>query len=62
MKEILYLHTGTGYLAAHFFNTSRSYFTYDDSSEKDEILVDHDISFQEGRARDVRFSRMFLET
>lgn len=52
MKEILYLHTGTGYLAAHFFNTSQSYFTYGETSERDEILVDHDISFQEGRARD----------
>ncbi|GJJ09324.1 hypothetical protein Clacol_003546 [Clathrus columnatus] len=61
MREILYLHTGTSYLAAQFFNTSQSYFDYDDdprgkedskNSANDNVKVDHDISFQEGQARD----------
>lgn len=68
MKEILYLHTGTSYLAAHFFNTLQSYFTYDDGdptknkddASSDEVKVDHDVSFQEGCNQDVWFIMVVL--
>lgn len=55
-KEIIYIHTATGYLATHFFNTQEAYFTYD-RQEKEEhdrnLEIDHDLSFREGLTPDV---------
>ncbi|KIJ36380.1 hypothetical protein M422DRAFT_232636 [Sphaerobolus stellatus SS14] len=54
VKEIIYIHTSTGYLATHFFNSEQAYFKYDhDGNEKEtNSEVDPDISFKEGLAAD----------
>ncbi|KAF8512947.1 tubulin domain-containing protein [Hysterangium stoloniferum] len=53
MKEILYLHASTGYLAAHFFNAQESYFSYDErTKEVDDSIVDPNISFSQSQTPD----------
>ncbi|KAL2074570.1 hypothetical protein VTL71DRAFT_8348 [Oculimacula yallundae] len=51
MHEIITLQLGqrSNYLAAHFWNTQESYFTY---SKDEEPLVDHDIHFRPGVGAD----------
>ncbi|KAG2135404.1 Misato segment II tubulin-like domain-containing protein [Suillus bovinus] len=48
MREIIYIQAGpfANYAGTHFWNTQESYFTYDDD---DEPIVNHDLSFEEGR-------------
>ena len=53
MKELIYIHASSSYLASHFFNTQQSYFTFDDSNDDKPVLVDPDVSFREGLALDV---------
>ncbi|KAJ8584484.1 tubulin nucleotide-binding domain-like protein [Rhizopogon salebrosus TDB-379] len=50
MREIIYIQAGSfaNYTGTHFWNTQESYFTYDD---EDEPIVNHDLSFEEGRSR-----------
>ena len=56
-KEIIYLSFGSiaNHVSTHFWNEQQSYFSYDaperegDRDERDEPLVDHDISFKAGR-------------
>jgi hypothetical protein len=52
MREIIYIQAGSfaNYTGTHFWNTQESYFTYDD---EDEPIVNHDLSFEEGRSRQV---------
>ncbi|KAG2044252.1 Misato segment II tubulin-like domain-containing protein [Suillus americanus] len=49
MREIIYIQAGSfaNYAGTHFWNTQESYFTYDDN---DEPIVNHDLSFDEGRS------------
>ncbi|KAG1751844.1 Misato segment II tubulin-like domain-containing protein [Suillus lakei] len=49
MREIIYIQAGSfaNYAGTHFWNTQESYFTYDDN---DEPIVNHDLSFEEGRS------------
>ncbi|KAG1867812.1 Misato segment II tubulin-like domain-containing protein [Suillus subalutaceus] len=49
MREIIYIQAGSlaNYTGTHFWNTQESYFTYDDD---DEPIVNHDLSFDEGRS------------
>ncbi|KAG2143689.1 Misato segment II tubulin-like domain-containing protein [Suillus clintonianus] len=49
MREIIYIQAGSfaNYTGTHFWNTQESYFTYDDD---DEPIVNHDLSFEEGRS------------
>jgi hypothetical protein len=48
MREIIYIQAGSlaNYAGTHFWNTQESYFTYGDD---DESIVNHDLSFNEGR-------------
>jgi hypothetical protein len=48
MREIIYIQAGSlaNYAGTHFWNTQESYFTYGD---EDESIVNHDLSFNEGR-------------
>lgn len=52
MREIIYIQAGSfaNYTGTHFWNTQESYFTYDD---EDEPIVNHDLSFEEGRSPQV---------
>lgn len=52
MREIIYIQAGSfaNYVGTHFWNTQESYFTYNDN---DEPIVNHDLSFQEGRSPQV---------
>lgn len=54
MREILYLQAGlfANHTGTHFWNTQESYFTFDDDEDP---LTEHDVSFREGLAADVRF-------
>ncbi|KAG1824274.1 Misato segment II tubulin-like domain-containing protein [Suillus variegatus] len=49
MREIIYIQAGSfaNYVGTHFWNTQESYFTYEDD---DEPIVNHDLSFEEGRS------------
>ncbi|OAX33636.1 tubulin nucleotide-binding domain-like protein [Rhizopogon vinicolor AM-OR11-026] len=49
MREIIYIQAGSfaNYTGTHFWNTQESYFTYDG---EDEPIVNHDLSFEEGRS------------
>ncbi|KAG1826205.1 Misato segment II tubulin-like domain-containing protein [Suillus subaureus] len=49
MREIIYIQAGSfaNYAGTHFWNTQESYFTYNDD---DEPIVNHDLSFHEGRS------------
>ncbi|KAG0698563.1 Misato segment II tubulin-like domain-containing protein [Suillus ampliporus] len=49
MREIIYIQAGSfaNYTGTHFWNTQESYFTYNDD---DEPIVNHDLSFEEGRS------------
>ncbi|KAG1773689.1 Misato segment II tubulin-like domain-containing protein [Suillus placidus] len=49
MREIIYIQAGSfaNYAGTHFWNTQESYFTYEDD---DEPIVNHDLSFEEGRS------------
>ncbi|KAG2361555.1 Misato segment II tubulin-like domain-containing protein [Suillus spraguei] len=49
MREIIYIQAGSfaNYAGTHFWNTQESYFTYDG---EDEPIVNHDLSFEEGRS------------
>ncbi|KAG2078653.1 tubulin nucleotide-binding domain-like protein [Suillus decipiens] len=49
MREIIYIQAGSfaNYVGTHFWNTQESYFTYDG---EDEPIVNHDLSFEEGRS------------
>lgn len=51
MRELVYIHAGTSHLASHFFNIQQSYFA---EGRDDQVPLDHDVSFREGRAPDVR--------
>ncbi|KAJ3476453.1 hypothetical protein NLI96_g11147 [Meripilus lineatus] len=48
MKEIIYIQAGNfaNHIGTHFWNTQESYFTYE---EGEDPIVEHDISFREGR-------------
>jgi hypothetical protein len=52
MREIIYIQAGSfaNYTGTHFWNTQESYFTYGD---EDEPIVNHDLSFEEGRSLQV---------
>ena len=54
MKELIYIHASSSYLASHFFNAQQSYFKFDGSDRDKPVLVDPDVSFREGLAPDVR--------
>jgi len=65
VKEIIYIHASTGYLATHFFNTQQAYFTQDKDTVKGKEKqkeandeVDPNISFREGLAPTVRKSSL----
>ncbi|KAG1750528.1 Misato segment II tubulin-like domain-containing protein [Suillus paluster] len=49
MREIIYIQAGSfaNYTGTHFWNAQESYFTYNDD---DEPIVNHDLSFEEGRS------------
>ena len=53
MREIIYVQAGplSNYTGTHFWNTQENYFAYD---EDDVSIIDHNISFKEGRDDHVR--------
>jgi Misato Segment II tubulin-like domain len=53
MKELIYIHASSSYIASHFFNSQQSYFVFDDLSGDKPVKVDPDVSFREGLAPDV---------